>query len=146
MSKKKAEIANVEFKIDPRLGGLFQNLQSTPNVGDRENYNFQPGVSPYVLWPFFTIEWEPDENRYRARVIVKHKDTSNLVAFNSLHQDYSDAERAIDNLRESLAGTSKRPIYNIYGETISVRTTAIPSGGTWSMEVQVLIISMNEVP
>lgn len=146
MSKKKVEIANIELRIDPRLGGSFQNIQQTANVGDRENYNFQPSISPYVLWPFFTIEWESEENRYKARVIVKHKETLNLVAFNSLHHDYSDAERAIDNLRETLAGTSKRPIYNIFGETISVRTTAIPSGGATSVEVQVLIISMNEAP
>ncbi len=120
-------------------------LKVMGTLGEKKNYNFQPGVTQYELWPFSTIEWVASEGKYKARAIVKHKTTNDMVVFNSWHQDYGDAERPIDLLRHSLQGTAERPIYNIFGETIDVHTADIGSGSPVNVtEVLALIWSMTE--
>jgi hypothetical protein len=120
-------------------------LKFTAAIGEKKNYNFQPEVTEYALWPFSTIEWVASEGKYRARAIVQHKTTHNIVAFNSWHQDFGDAERPIDLLRHSLQGTADRPIYNIFGETIEVHTSDIGGGSVVNVtEVLALIWSMTE--
>jgi hypothetical protein len=114
-------------------------------VGEKKNYNFQPGVTPYELWPFSTIEWVAAETRYRARAIVQHTTTMTLVAFNSWHQDFADAERAIALLSDSLNGIGARRVYNIFGETIELHTADIGGGSIVTVvEVQALIWSMQQ--
>src|SRR5262245_24779870 len=103
------------------IGGIDLNLAGLASlavIGEKKNYNFQPEVTVYELWPFSTIEWVAGEGKYKARAIVQHKTTHDNVVFNSWHQDFGDAERAIDLVRHSLKGTAERPIYNIFGETI----------------------------
>src|SRR6266481_8992194 len=90
--------------------------------GERRNYNLQPEVTEYQLWPFSTIEWLADENRYRARAMIEHKTTHDNVAFNSYHQAYVDAERAIAVISDSLHGVGARRVYNVFGEVIDVHT------------------------
>ena len=102
-------------------------------------------MTEYDLWPFSTIEWVAAEGKYRARAMVQHNTTHDMVAFNSWHQDYGDAERPIDLLRHSLQGTAERPIYNIFGETIEVHTADIGGGSVVNVtEVLALIWSMTE--
>ncbi len=130
------------------LGGVrldFAALKFSAAIGEKKNYNFQPEVTEYELWPFSTIEWVAAEGKYRARAMVQHRTTHDLVAFNSWHQDYGDAERPIDLLRHSLQGTAERPIYNIFGETIEVHTADIGGGSVVNVtEVLALIWSMTE--
>lgn len=114
-------------------------------VGERQNYNLQEGVTEYELWPFSTIEWLADQNRYRARAMLRHTKTGDNVAINSWHQDYSDAERAIALLSDSLNGSPDRRIYNVFGETIDVHTADHGGGHIVNViEVQGLIWSMQE--
>lgn len=124
-------------------GADFTALKLTSVVGERKNYNFQPGVTEYDLWPFSTIEWVAAEGKYRARAMVQHRTTHDLVAFNSWHQDFGDAERPIDLLRHSLQGTAERPVYNIFGETLEVHTADIGTVVNVT-EVLALIWSMTE--
>jgi hypothetical protein len=115
------------------------------SVGEKKNYNFQPGVTPYTLWPFSTIEWVAAETRYRARAIVQHATTKSMVAFNSWHQDFADAERAIALLSDSLNGIGARRVYNIFGETIELHTADIGGGSIVTVvEVQAILWSMQE--
>jgi hypothetical protein len=115
------------------------------SVGERKNYNFQPGVTEYRLWPFSTIEWVVDQSRYRARAIVQHTTGRNLVAFNSWHQDFADAERAIALVSDSLNGVGDRRVYNIFGEVIDLHTADIGGGPPVRVtEVLALIWSMRE--
>jgi hypothetical protein len=115
-------------------------------VGEKKNYNFQPGVTVYQLWPFSTIEWVADQNKYRARAIVQHMTTRDLVAFNSWHEDFSDAERAIDLVSDSLSGVGERHVYNIFGETIDIHTADIGGGPPVNVtEVLALIWSMQQI-
>jgi hypothetical protein len=79
-----------------------------------------------------------NEARYRARVLLKYKSSKDIVAINSWHQDFADAERVIDLVQNSMNGTAPRWVYNIYGEVLDVH---------WSVdhhvyEVQGLIWSM----
>jgi hypothetical protein len=112
--------------IDFKVGGL-KLIVSSP--GERKNYNLQPGVTEYELWPFSTIEWVVDQSKYQARVIIQQSATSDIVAINSWHQDFSDAERAIALVSNSLNGIGDRRVYNIFAETIEVHTADI-GGGT----------------
>jgi hypothetical protein len=113
-------------------------------IGDKKNYNFQPGVTEYQLWPFSTIEWVTGEGKYKARAMVEHKTTHDNVAFNSWHQDFGDAERTIDLLRHTLQGTAERPLYNIFGETIEIHTADHGDRIVRVTEVLALIWSMTE--
>ena len=116
-------------------------------VGDRNNYNLQPEVTEYQLWPFSTIEWLASENRYRARAMVEQKTTHDNVAFNSYHQAYIDAERAIATISDSLHGIGDRRVYNVFGEVIDVHTADHGGGMIVNViEVQVLVWSMDEIP
>ncbi len=142
---RKSGISKMSIK---KIGGAkFDSavLKFTAAIGEKKNYNFQPEVTEYELWPFSTIEWVPAEGKYKARAIVRHKTTHDMVVFNSWHQDYGDAERPIDLLRHSLQGTAERPIYNIFGETIEVHTADIGGGSVVNVtEVLALIWSMTE--
>lgn len=115
-------------------------------VGEKKNYNLQPDVTVYELWPFSTIEWVVDQNKYRARAIVQHMSIKDLVAFNSWHDDFSDAERAIGLVSDSLRGVGERRVYNIFGETVEVHTADIGGGPPVNVaEVLALIWSMQQI-
>jgi hypothetical protein len=124
---KKQVVKKGSKVLDPSLGALKLPLIT---VGERRNFNLQPGVTEYRLWPFSTIEWITAENRYRARAIVEHNTTHDNVAFNSYHPEYSDAERVIAAISDSLRGVGARRVYNVFGEVIDVHT-ADHGGGTW---------------
>ena len=114
-------------------------------IGERKNYNLQPQVTEYQLWPFSTIEWVVEQDKYRARAIIQHKTTKDMVAFNSWHQDFSDAERAIALLADSLNGIGDRRVYNVFGETIEVHTADLGGGLVVNViEVLALIWSMQQ--
>lgn len=92
-------------------------------AGEGRNYPLQSavaGVAHYELWPYSTIEWVAEQGRYRARAIVRDTATGDHVAFNSWHEDFSDAERVIARVSDSLRGSADRTVYNIFGETIDV--------------------------
>ena len=132
-------------RIIPRLPGIdFAGSSTLSEIGERKNYNFQPEVTEYRLWPFSTIEWVAAEGKYKARAIVEHSTTHDNVVFNSWHQDFGDAERAIDLVRNSLQGTAERPVYNIFGETIEVHTADHGDHVVRVTEVLALIWSMTE--
>jgi hypothetical protein len=115
------------------------------SVGEKKNYNFQTGVTTYSLWPFSTIEWVVADKRYRARVVVRDTTTHNLVAFNSWHHDFADAERAIALVSDSLNGVGDRRVYNIYGETLELHAADLGGGHVVTVsEVQALIWSMQQ--
>lgn len=144
---KKKNPARKPPKIIPGTELVIGGLRFTVGViGEKKNYNLQPGVTVYQLWPFSTIEWVVDQNKYRARAIVQHVTTRDLVAFNSWHEDFSDAERAIDLVSDSLSGVGERPVYNIFGETIEVHTADIGGGPPVNVtEVLALIWSMQQI-
>lgn len=109
------------------------------SVGEKKNYNFQG--KDYTFWPFGTIEQIASERRYRARAMVATASGDN-IAFNSYHEDYRDAERAIDVVREALNG--KGTLYNIFAETIEVHTADHGGGKIVTVcETQALIWSFN---
>ena len=127
---------------DIRVDGLRLVVAT---LGERKNYNLQPEVTEYRLWPFSTIEWVVDQSRYRARAIIQHKTTQDMVAFNSWHQDFSDAERAIALLSDSLNGIGARRVYNVFGETTEIHTSDIGGGHVINVfEVLALIWSMQQ--
>jgi hypothetical protein len=111
-------------------------------VGEKKNYNLQTGTD-YQLWPYSTIEWVAAQSKYRARVIIEHKGNHDNIAFNSWHQDFADAERAIALVSDSLNGAGPRPVYNIFGETIEVHSADHGGGHVVSVvEVLALVWSM----
>jgi len=115
-------------------------------IGERRNYNLQPSVTEYRLLPFSTIEWVGDQSKYRARVIIEHQATSNNVVFNSWHQDFADAERAIALISDSLNGIGPRRAYNVFGETLEVHTADHGGGVLVTVtEVLALIWSMQQI-
>ena len=68
-----------------------------------------------------------------------------MVAFNSWHEDFGDAERAIDLLSDSLSEVGERHVYNIFGEIIEVHTADIGGGPPVHVfEVLALIWSMQQ--
>jgi len=145
MEKRRA--ATPPSKIIPgtelALGGLKVFVAT---VGEKRNYNLQPGVTEYRLWPFSTIEWVAAQDKYRARAIIQHKTTRDLVAFNSWHEDYADAERAIDLLSDSLSGVGERRVYNIFGEVIELHVADIGGGPPVNViEVLAIIWSMQQI-
>lgn len=112
-------------------------------VGEKKNYNLQPSVTGYALWSASTIEWVPGQGKFKAHVLIEHKSTKDIVALNSWHQDFADAERAIALVSDSLKEIGDRRVYNVFGETIEIHTS--PSGGGSSInvaEVLALIRSM----
>ncbi|MGH2704061.1 MAG: hypothetical protein ACRDJ4_02895 [Actinomycetota bacterium] len=120
----------------PEMGHL---LGRACRVGESKNYNFQG--TEYTFWPFSTIEQIGQESRYKARAIVAVA-SGDSVVFNSYHQEYRDAERAIEVVRESLTGDG--PLYNIFAETIDVHTAEIGPGKVVTVcETLALIWSFN---
>jgi hypothetical protein len=122
----------------------FAGLQLAPSyVGEKKNYNLQPGVTEYQLWSASTIEWVADQGKFKARVLLEQTVTKDIVALNSWHQDFADAERAIDLVRNSLNQVGDRRVYNVFGETIDVHTSPSPGGTShYVIEVLALIWSM----
>lgn len=132
-------VAGVELE----LGGIRRPAEE---VGEKKNYNLQPGVTPYDLWPFSTIEWAVTQGKFRARVILRHTTSHDLVAVNSWHEDYADAERAIDLVSDSLNDVGERHVYNIFAETLEVHTADIGAGAPVTvLEVLGLIWSMRQI-
>ena len=120
----------------------------SPAVGEKRNYNFQ-NPDNYELWPFWTIEQLPEKEQtkckcYVARVIVvgKNHDKGVHFAFNSCHQDFNDAERAIDFARAKMPTGE---LYNIFGETIDVHSSDIGDRLVTVAEVKVILWSMQDV-
>lgn len=143
MAKRRVTKATPVVTRSVAMAALGALRAPTSMAGEKANYNFQPEVTEYRLWPFSTIEWVAGQDRYRARVIVQNRTTQNLVAFNSWHQDFSDAERAIALVSDSLNGAGERKVYNIWAETIEVHTADIGGGTIVNViEVQALIWSM----
>ena len=69
-----------------------------------------------------------------------------MVAFNSWHQDFADAEQAISLVSDSLNGVVQRRVYNVFGEIIEVHTADIGGGPPVNVtEVLALIWSMQQV-
>ena len=124
------------------MGGLRVAAET---VGERKNYNLQPEVTEYKIWPFSTIEWVTDQEKFRARAMIQNKTTSDIVVFNSWHTEFSDAERPIALISDSLNGIGNRKVYNVWAETIEVHTSDI-GGGTMInvVETLALIWSMEE--
>jgi len=140
---KKPVAKKAGMHFDPSLGAL---KAPTAIVGERRNFNLQPKLTEYQLWPFSTIEWITAENRYRARAILENKTTHDNVVFNSYHQAYTDAERAIAVISDSMHGAGARRVYNVFGEVIDVHTADHGGGVVVNVvEVLALIWSMNEV-
>jgi hypothetical protein len=114
-------------------------------VGERKNYDLQPEVTDYELWPFSTIEWAADQGKFRARAMVRQKQTGDIVVFSSWHADFADAERPIALLSDSLAGIGKRRVYNILAETLDVHASDLGGGKVINVvETLALIWSMQE--
>jgi hypothetical protein len=114
-------------------------------TGEKRNYNLDPGVTGYELWPFSTIEWVADQNKFQARVLIRSKATHDIAAFNSWHRDFADAEAAIALVTDCLAGTLRLHVYKIFGETIETHTTHDGDGSTMNVtEVLALIWSMQQ--
>jgi hypothetical protein len=112
-------------------------------VGEKKNYNLVPASTEFELWSASTIEWVPNEGKFKARVILKYKVSEDIVVLNSWHQDFSDAERAIDLIRNSLEQVGSRRAYNVFGETIEIHTSPSAGGGSHNVtEVLALIWSM----
>ena len=61
--------------------------------------------------------------------------------------NYLDAERAIDIVMHTLAGSAERPVYNIFGEAIDIHASDHGGGNLVNVtEVPALIRSMTESP
>ena len=101
-------------------------------VGEKRNYN----LVNFDLYAVGTIEYEPAENRFHARIGFENKDETEHVFFNSYHQDFNDAERAVNFVKE---GKANGKLYNIYAETIDIHTS--PSFPGSIIEVLALIYS-----
>jgi hypothetical protein len=123
----------------PYINKAAERLGALALIGEKNNYNLQPEVTEYKLWPFSTIEWATTENKFHARVIVQHKTSNDMVVFNSWHQDFNDAERAIALVSDSLRGVGERRVYNIFGEVTEVHTSDI-GGGTIVNVIEVLAL------
>ena len=101
-------------------------------VGEKRNYN----LIKFDLYSVGTIHYEPAENRFRSRIGFAHKEVTEHVFFNQYHQDFNDAERAINFVKE---GKANGKLYNIFGETIEIHTSPSFSGNI--IEVLALIYS-----
>jgi len=133
-------------KLDLRSRVSMSGLGvAADTVGERKNYNLQPEVTEYKLWPFSTIEWVTDQGKFRARAMIQNKTTSDIVVFNSWHTEFSDAERPIALISDSLNGIGNRKVYNVWAETLEVHSSDI-GGGTMInvIETLALIWSMEE--
>ncbi len=137
------ETAKMKLTIPAGAELVLGGMSPLGIVGEKKNYNLQPGVTEYTLWAASTIEWVAAQDKFHARVLVQNKTTKDIVVFNSWHQDFSDAERAIDLVSDSLNGVGERRVYNVFGETIEVHTSDMGGGSPTSVtEVRALIWSM----
>jgi hypothetical protein len=105
------------------------NVTAMSTVGQKKNYN----LAGYTQYHVATIEATTSPKGYRAR--VGFKGPEGYVFFNSDHQDFADAERMINFVRE---GKKSGRLYNIFGQTLQVNTS--PTLGT-VVEVLGLIYS-----
>ncbi len=106
---------------------LAATVKST--VGEKKNYN----LSGYTQYHIATIEATPTPKGYRAR--IGFTGPEGYVFFNSDHQDFADAERMVNFVKE---GKSSGRLYNIFGQTLQVNTS--PTLGA-TVEVLGLIYS-----
>jgi hypothetical protein len=134
-----SETARPSPNITPGNELALAGLTTTGGmVGERRSYSLQPGYTEYELWPFSTIAWVAEKGKYQARAIMQHKTTFDAVVFNSWHEDFADAERAIDLLSNSLRGVGERRVYFISGEIIAVSTSP-PGSGSHPSTTEVLV-------
>lgn len=111
-------------------------------MGDKTNYNLQSGTTPYQLGGASTIEWLADTKTYKGRALIENKTTHDVVAFNSLHTEFIDAERAIDLIADAFSNSGGRVVYNVFAETLETHTSPRPGGGSIHVfEVRPLIWS-----
>jgi len=121
-----------ELATDP--AEFLMQAVATPQ-GESSNYALGPS-SEYELWPYPQI-YAVGENQFKARVLIQKKGggDSGFVAFNSTHDEYADAERAIAAVCDSFMGVGTRRLYNIVAETTSssarVKETRVH---TWMMK------------
>jgi hypothetical protein len=110
------------------------HIPFTRPVGDKKNYN----LANYTQYGIGTIEWVQNDKRYQAR--IGFTGAEGFVFFNSYHQDFNDAERMINFVKD---GKASGKLYNIFAETIDVHTTPTPGphGETTVVEVLGLIYS-----
>jgi hypothetical protein len=145
--EKEAAMPKRTFAGNPDLQSRISmaGMKIVETVGERRNYDLQPEVTDFELWPFSTIEWVADQGKFRARGMVRHKLSGDIVAFTSWHADFADAERPVALLSDSLAGTGKRRVYNIRAETIDVHVSDLGGGKTINVvETLALTWSMQE--
>ncbi len=134
-----SETAKPSPKITPGNELALAGLTTTGGmVGERRSYSLDPPTTEYELWPYSTIAWVAEKGKYRARVIIQHKTTFDAVVFNSWHEDFADAERAIDLLSNTMRGVGKRRVYFISGEIIAVSTSP-PGSGSHPSITEVLV-------
>ncbi len=134
-----SERAKPSPKITPGNELTLAGLTTTGGmVGEWRSYSLDPPNTEYELWPYSTIAWVAEKDKYRARVIIQHKTTFDAVVFNSWHEDFADAERAIDLLSNSLRGVGERRVYFISGEIIAVSTSP-PGSGSHPSITEVLV-------
>ncbi len=134
-----SETAKPSPKITPGNELTLAGLTTTGGmVGEWRSYSLDPPNTEYELWPYSTIAWVAEKDKYRARVIIQHKTTFDAVVFNSWHEDFADAERAIDLLSNTMRGVGKRRVYFISGEIIAVSTSP-PGSGSHPSITEVLV-------
>lgn len=86
-------------------------------VGEAKNYNLAGYTQYYVA----TIEATASPKGYRAR--VGFVGPEGHVFFNSEHQDFADAERMVNFVKE---GKSSGRLYNIFAKTLEIHTSPGP--------------------
>ncbi len=103
-------------------------------IGEKRNYN----LDEYDLYAVGTIEYEQEKNRFQARIGFQDSHGTETIFFNSYHQNFNDAQSAINFVKE---GKESGKLYNIFGETTDVHTS--PSFPGPIIEVLALIYSFN---
>jgi hypothetical protein len=95
---------------------IFEQSETGPGEGDTVYYYFWPDGTDYTSFPYPRIQWHTDEKKYLAYAPVQHKKTGDLVYFLSWHDTFSDAERAISMVSESLSGKGDRKLSTVEGK------------------------------
>lgn len=104
-----------------------------PIVGEKRNYN----LAGYTQYNVATIENTSTPKGYRAR--VGFKGPEGYVFFNSDHEDFDDAQRMVNFVKD---GKANGKLYNIFAQTIDIHTSQIsPKKTETTFEVLGLIYS-----
>jgi hypothetical protein len=109
----------------PPMFGTKPNVADGPpaaptvksTVGEKKNYN----LAGYTQYHVATIEATATPKGYRAR--IGFVGPEGHVFFNSEHQDFDDAERMVNFVRE---GKKSGRLYNIFAKTLEVHTSPGP--------------------